>query len=58
MTGLKPRFYKPDPKAHETYRELFALYRKLHDAFGTRSGDRNLFDVMKQLLDIRNRARR
>ena len=35
MTGLKPKIYKPDPKAHAVYRELYALYRTLHDAFGT-----------------------
>jgi L-ribulokinase len=35
MTGLKPRAYKPNPKAHAVYRELYPLYRKLHDAFGT-----------------------
>jgi L-ribulokinase len=58
MTGLKPRAFKPNPKAHETYRELYMLYRRLHDAFGTREWQGNLYDVMKQLLDIRNRARK
>jgi L-ribulokinase len=57
MTGLKPRIFKPDPKAHEVYRELYVLYRKLHDAFGTEQGDKNLYAVMKELLEIRNRAR-
>lgn len=58
MTGLKPRVFKPDPKAHAVYRELYVLYRKLHDAFGTREWNGNLYDVMKQLLEIRNRARK
>jgi L-ribulokinase len=58
MTGLKPKVYRPNPKAHAVYRELYALYRKLHDAFGTREWTGNLGDVMKQLLDIRNRARK
>jgi L-ribulokinase len=58
MTGLKPRVFKPNPKAHTTYRELYVLYRRLHDAFGTREWEGNLYDVMKQLLDIRNRARK
>jgi L-ribulokinase len=49
--------FKPNPKAHETYRELYALYKKLHDAFGTRDWNGNLYDVMKQLLEIRNRIR-
>ncbi len=58
MTGLKPRVFKPNPKAHETYKELYTLYRKLHDAFGTIEWTGNLHDVMKQLLDIRGRVRK
>jgi L-ribulokinase len=57
MTGLKPRVFKPNPKAHEVYRELYILYRKLHDAFGIRDWTGNLHDVMKQLIEIRNRER-
>jgi L-ribulokinase len=58
MTGLKPKIYKPNPKAHATYREVYAIYKKLHDAFGTRDWNGNLHDVMKQLIDIRSRARK
>jgi L-ribulokinase len=58
MTGLKSRVFKPNPAAHAVYEELYALYRKLHDAFGTRQATGNLYDVMKRLIEIRNRARR
>jgi L-ribulokinase len=58
MTGMKPRVFKPDAKAHAVYRGLYALYRKLHDAFGTKEWNGNLHDVMKQLIDIRNRVRK
>jgi L-ribulokinase len=58
MTGLKPRVYKPDPAAHAVYQELYALYRQLHDAFGTESWNGGLFDVMKSLIQIRDRARK
>jgi L-ribulokinase len=58
MTGLKPKAYAPDPKAHEAYRELYGIYRKLHDAFGTREWTGNLHDVMKKLIDIRCRERK
>jgi L-ribulokinase len=58
MTGLKPKIYKPDPKAHKIYRQLYALYKTLHDAFGTKEWRGNLCDVMKQLIDIRNRVRK
>ena len=57
MTGLKPKVYKPNPKAHEIYRELYPPYRTLHDAFGTKEWSGNLHGVMKQLIDIRSRAR-
>jgi L-ribulokinase len=58
MTGLKPKIYKPDPKAHEVYRELYALYKTLHDAFGTKKPGGDLYDVMKRLIDIRKRVRK
>jgi len=58
MTGLKPRVFKPDAKAHAVYKELYTLYKQLHDAFGTKEWSGNLHDVMKQLLEIRNRARK
>jgi L-ribulokinase len=58
MTGLKPRVFQPDAKAHAVYRGLYALYRKLHDAFGTKEWNGNLHDVMKRLIDIRNRVRK
>ncbi len=58
MTGLKPRVFQPHPEAHAVYRELYALYRKLHDAFGTREWTGNLYDVMKALIEIRNRVRK
>jgi len=57
MTGLKPADYRPDRAAHKTYKQLYALWRRLHDAFGTPDASGNLHDVMKRLLDIRARAR-
>jgi L-ribulokinase len=58
MTGLKPKVFRPDPKAHAVYKELFALYKQLHDAFGTKEWNGNLHGVMKQLIDIRNQVRK
>ena len=58
MTGLKPKIFQPNPKAHAVYRELYPLYKNLHDAFGTKTWNGNLHGVMKQLIDIRARARR
>jgi L-ribulokinase len=58
MTGLMPKIYKPNPKAHAVYRELYPIYKTLHDAFGTREWKGNLFDVMKKLIEIRGRVRK
>jgi L-ribulokinase len=58
MTALKPVIYRPNAKAHATYRELYGIYRKLHDAFGTTDWQGNLHNVMKQLIDIRSRVRK
>ena len=58
MTGLKPRVFKPDRQAHAVYRELVHTLRELHDAFGTKEWNGNLYNVMKQLIDIRNRVRK
>ncbi len=58
MTGLKKKIFRPDPKAHAVYKELYRLYEKLHDAFGTRQWKGNLYDVMKRMIDIRNKVRK
>ena len=57
MTGLKPKVYKPNRKAHITYNALFKLYCQLHDAFGTTGYNDSLANVMKDLLALRDEAR-
>ena len=58
MTGLKAKVFKPNAAAHKVYKELYALYRQLHDAFGTDQWSGNCHNVMKQLLEIRAKARK
>ena len=58
MTGLKSTVYKPNAKAHATYQELYALYKQLHDSFGTKAGGGHLYGVMKKLIEIRGRVRK
>jgi L-ribulokinase len=58
MTGLKPKIYKPNLKAHAVYKELYTLYKQLHDAFGTKEWNGNLFGVMKKLIELRDRTRK
>ena len=57
MTGLKPKVFNPDPKAHAVYKKLYPLYKQMHDAFGTKTGTGNLHGVMKRLIEIRSQAR-
>ena len=57
MTAVEPKVFKPLPENTRTYNSLFALYKRLHDAFGTREYSENLYSVMKQLLDIRDKVR-
>jgi len=48
--------YQPDPAAHAVYTELYALYRTLHDAFGSPEWSGQLASVMKDLLALRERV--
>jgi len=57
MTGLKAKVDQPNPEARETYDALFALYRQLHDAFGTADSHGSLANVMKDLLALRDKVR-
>lgn len=57
MTGLKAKVYTPNARNHAVYRELYPIYRQLHDAFGTPEWQGNLHGVMKRLIDLRNRVR-
>ena len=57
MTGTKQE-YNPDPGNHKIYSLLYALYRQLHDGFGIKNGKQNMYNVMKDLLDIRDQVRK
>jgi L-ribulokinase len=54
MTSLKDTVYQPIPGQQATYNKLYAIYRKLHDAFGGVARDADLSGVMKQLIEIKN----
>jgi L-ribulokinase len=53
MTGTKDITYKPDAKNHKVYQELYKLYKQLHDAFGIGGYKESLYNVMKDLLEIK-----
>jgi L-ribulokinase len=57
MTNTREEVYEPDPDRQARYDRLFALYRRVHDAFGVEGEEDDLYDVMKTLLDIRDEVR-
>lgn len=57
MTSLDPRVFHPEPKNQAIYDRLYALYRRLHDAFGVKEARVDLYGVMKELLVIRDEVR-
>jgi L-ribulokinase len=57
MTGVN-KTYQPIPKNHEIYKKLYSIYKQLHDGFGTTSWRGSMYNIMKDLLDIRDSVRR
>jgi L-ribulokinase len=54
MCGMKDISYKPNPQNNKIYRQLYTLYKQLHDAFGLQSWQGKLANVMKDLLNIKD----
>lgn len=57
VTATREKVYYPIPENQAVYKELYTLYRTLHDAFGTKDWQGNLHHVMKRLLEIRAQQR-
>ena len=56
MTGIEEKTYVPDREEAGIYDELFGLYRRVHDAFGTGKCEGGLRDVMKELIRIKGQV--
>ena len=56
MTSVKKRQYAPDSSRKAVYDRLYALYMKLHDAFGGVTAGADLGGVMKELIAIKEQA--
>jgi L-ribulokinase len=54
MCGVKDITYKPVLQNHKIYKQLYSLYKQLHDAFGVRDWSGKLTNVMKDLLSIKD----
>ena len=58
ICGIKDTIYHPNSDNHNIYRELYRLYSQLHDAFGTEAWQGQMFNVMKDLLALRDKQRK
>lgn len=58
MCGMKDTTYKPNPGNKKVYQQIYKLYKQLHDAFGLDSFSGKMANVMKQLLDIKDKVNR
>jgi L-ribulokinase len=56
MCGVKEKTFKPIPENQKVYKQLYSLYKQLHDAFGIAGSSAQLANVMKQLLQIKDKA--
>jgi len=52
---VKEKVYTPNPEAVKTYSKLYKLYKQLHDSFGTVNKGSDMFNVMKELIEIKNK---
>jgi L-ribulokinase len=58
MTRVKDAKFTPNAERVKTYNRLFALYKQVHDAFGTKDYQHSLYNVMKDLLALRDEVRK
>ncbi|MCL5408545.1 MAG: ribulokinase [Candidatus Omnitrophica bacterium] len=45
--------YRPVQKNKKIYDRIYLLYKEIHDAFGTGTYDKSIYNVMKELLKIK-----
>jgi len=56
MSSLKDIRYEPQPESRRIYNQIYALYRRLHDAFGGIDSASDLSTLMKDLIAIKEQA--
>jgi L-ribulokinase len=57
MVGIGKE-YLPVEENHRIYKRLYALYSQMHDAYGKERWSGQMFNLMKELLDLRDEVRR
>ena len=55
MTGTR-KVFQPVPEHHQVYQKLYRLYCQLHDGFGVKQWSGSMYNVMKDLLELRNKV--
>lgn len=50
---IKDRVYYPDSTAQKNYHRLYQLYLSLHDGFGVKNNQINMYSIMKELMEIK-----
>jgi L-ribulokinase len=56
MCGIKETTFKPIAARHKVYKQLYKLYRRLHDGFGIQGKVLGMGNIMKDLLAIKEKA--
>ncbi|MBI1937175.1 MAG: ribulokinase [Ignavibacteriales bacterium] len=51
------KVYQPGSDNHNVYKKLYSLYSQLHNSFGANDWSGKMFNVMKELLSIRDAVR-
>ena len=57
MTGTT-NVFNPILENVDVYKKLYKLYKQMHDGFGTMEWNGSMYNVMKELLNIRDEVRR
>jgi L-ribulokinase len=50
--------FNPIPENHHIYKKIYLLYRQLHDGFGTTTWSGSMYNIMKELLNLRDQVRK
>ena len=56
MCGVKETTFKPIPENRAIYQQLYQLYMQIHDGFGLADHAVAMGNVMKELLEIKEKA--
>jgi L-ribulokinase len=56
MAGIKAKTFKPIAANVKIYKELYKLYKQLHDSLGIAGHQDDISNVMKDLLEIKEAA--